>query len=99
MRNEDYDRNWKGRAKSSFWTLLRHDDYLRTVVKLFITLTGKSQRQICRELGISPDLLTNYLRGNDKMMNDLKLLSLCDYLGIKVELKITIDEEKTRGSE
>jgi len=85
----------KGRKKSSFWTLLQQDEFTRSIIRAFIANTGKSMRQIGKETDIPYYRISNYLNKNNQGgINDLKIMKLCEYLGIKVEIKIEVLDDE-----
>jgi len=89
------DKGNKGRRKSSFWTLLQNDPYLRRMLRAYVKRHPNSQRGIARDLGLHMDRLNHYLNNKPtRRLNDLNILSLADYLGLKISIKVELKDEE-----
>lgn len=69
------------------WCHLRHNQALRTAVKLKIK--NYNVAQVCRDVGVSPFNFYGWLRGdNPKRISQWKLYRFCNKIGINVGIKI-----------
>jgi transcriptional regulator with XRE-family HTH domain len=54
--------------------------------------TGKTQQQIAAFLGVNDARISRYLKGHERgCISQSQLLMLCDYLGIDVQLNISVN--------
>jgi plasmid maintenance system antidote protein VapI len=91
---EDKRMNFKGRLKTSFWSLLGEDDHVRWMLNAFIKDDDLSQNKLCKKLHISPVSLSRYLNQSDAgRISDLDIVKLLRYFGITPEIKLTIKED------
>ena len=72
----------------SSWNFLRDNSKLHGVISHRIE--GKELKQIGKDLGLNPYLVSWYLKGRKPNLSNYDIIRLCSYLGIEIDLSISL---------
>lgn len=76
---------------TSKWCHLRYNESLRTAVK--IRMKNYNLTQVCADCGVHRNNFYKWMSGEDKRgVSQYKLYRICNKIGIKLSLKIDIED-------
>ena len=82
-----------GRPPSSGWSFLRDHPGLRGLIRHRIDSRKLTLVEVGAATDIRPDSLTKFLNGKRGTLSDYKVVILCRFLKIDLELEITLSDE------
>ena len=76
------------------WCFLRTSQKLRAAVRFKLQEKGNPWNHIESTLGIRRYRISSYLNGMDLPMTQYDLIRLCNYLGLKVDIDVSINYDE-----
>ena len=69
---------------------IRHNGAILSAVKYKMDQLGISQVKLSEETGVPKYRISLYLTGKRINLNQVQLFKVCDYLGIKVDINVSL---------
>lgn len=76
-----------------YWCFLRSSPKLRAAIKFRMEQMGIRSQDVAKGAGINNTRLSSYLNGMHKPLTQYQLIQLCKFLGLEVDLQVTIKDE------
>jgi len=84
------------RSRIRTWSFLQADDRLRGIItrQYDVYRAGyKGDGKIADKLGVKPQKIRDYLKGQRPNLNDFELVKFANTIGVNIDLYVTLDGE------